>query len=406
MPEVIQNVKMKNFVESPVSSEFGLTIDQIAEQCKSWGRFNAWLNQDVPRIRQILTIVQENGVSPAFFAAYERTEGYNASWGWLNHTSVNGSPETDAASVAAWVASQSRSTSDGPAWIDFANYNDFVPESVKASGDAHFSTLPLGTIGRVVIAGTAAATWEVYYPNGLKAEYNGVQDYGAPINHMIQYIEEWGGNISGGGSLPGGAQLAVFPANIINISQGEYGAFSHYSGSNQELAIDFVFPTPRWPLSAPFDSEVIGVLDEFAQVNWRSTVPVMGADGTLHDSLVYTIIHDHDYHRWSVGDTIKKGEHIGNSGNAGYSTADHLHLQVMSGTEHPWPTPVSVQLHIYDVFAVNGVDIVNGAGYDWKTSDYQDGTDGGGDPGTDPGTDTGGDIIPLLLSGALNGWYH
>lgn len=399
------DVSMKKFVESSVSNSFGLSIDDLANKVKSYGRFSAWLNGDVSRIKNILEIVKAAGVSPAFFAAYERTEGYNSAWGWLNHTSVNGSPETDAASVAAWVASQSRNMSDAPAWIDFANYKDFVPQSVKNEGNAHFASLSSGSIGRVVIAGTAAAAWEVYYPQGLRAEYNGVQDYGTPLQHMINYINEWGGNISGGGGGDGsGTQLAVFPADIINVSQGEYGAFSHYAGSSQELAIDFVFPHTRYPLSAPFDSVVLDVLDEYAQVNWKSTVPVMGANGVVYDSLVYTIIHDHNYHRWSVGDTIKKGEHIGNSGNAGYSTADHLHLQVMESTEHPWPTPVSVQRHIYDIFAVNGVDIINGSGYDWKTSDYQDGTGGGSDPGEDD-TAQQNDIIPLLMSGALNGWH-
>lgn len=397
---------MKRFVESSVSNSFGLSIDDLANKVKSYGRFSAWLNGDVSRIKNILEIVKAAGVSPAFFAAYERTEGYNSAWGWLNHTSVNGSPETDAASVAAWVASQSKNMSDAPAWIDFANYKDFVPQSVKNEGNAHFASLSSGSIGRVVIAGTAAAAWEVYYPEGLKAEYNGVQDYGTPLQHMINYINEWGGNISGGGGGGDGSgtQLAVFPADVINVSQGEYGAFSHYAGSSQELAIDFVFPHTRYPLSAPFDSVVIDVLDEYAQINWKSTVPVMGANGVVYDSLVYTIIHDENWSRWSVGDTISKGEHIGNSGNAGYSTADHLHLQVMESETHIYPTPVSVQLHIYDIFAVNGVDIINGNGYDWKTSDYQDGTGGGSDPGEDiPGQQN--DIIPLLMSGALNGWH-
>jgi hypothetical protein len=31
--------------------------------------------------------------------------------------------------------------------------------------------------------------------------------------------------------------------------------------------------------------------------------------------------------------------------------------------------------HVFDVFAVNGVTITNGLGYDWKTSDYTDGAD-------------------------------
>ena len=96
MADVITNPKLKKFLESNINSDFGLTVDQVANKCKSYGRFNAWLNQDVKRIKEVLNKVKSNGVSPAFFAAYERTEGYNSKWGWLNHTTINGDPLTDA----------------------------------------------------------------------------------------------------------------------------------------------------------------------------------------------------------------------------------------------------------------------------------------------------------------------
>lgn len=190
---------LDGFVHSLVSDDFGLSVDVVAEKAKSYGRFASWLNSDVGLIKAVLEIVKSNGVSPAFFASYEKTEGYNSSWGWLNHTSVNGNPNTDADSVSKWLVSQSKDMSGVPAWIDYANFNDFVPADVKASGNADFKNMLSGSIGRVVIAGTAAATWEVYYPNGLKAEYNGVQDYGAPITGMMETIIEWGGTGSGDG---------------------------------------------------------------------------------------------------------------------------------------------------------------------------------------------------------------
>ncbi|WNM55606.1 hypothetical protein CoNPh35_CDS0037 [Staphylococcus phage S-CoN_Ph35] len=42
------------------------------------------------------------------FAAYEKNEGYNGSWGWLNHTSPQGNYLTDAQFVARKLVSQSR----------------------------------------------------------------------------------------------------------------------------------------------------------------------------------------------------------------------------------------------------------------------------------------------------------
>lgn len=199
MAEVITDERMRNFVHSKVSNEFGLTVDVVANKCKSYGRFASWLNSDVTAIKEVLTKVKSNGVSPAFFASYEKTEGYNSSWGWLNHTTPQGNYLQDSDSVSKWIVSQSKNTTDSPAWIDFANYNDFVPSATKTAGNADFANMPSGSIGKVVIAGTAAATWEVYYPKGLLATYNGVQDYGAPINAMIDSIVAWGGVISSDG---------------------------------------------------------------------------------------------------------------------------------------------------------------------------------------------------------------
>ena len=193
---VITDEKLKAYVESPISNEFGLSIAQVANAGKTYGRFSALVNGNIPQITEVLTIVKQAGMSPAFFAAYEATEGYNSKWGWLNHTTQQGSYTNDARSVAQKVVTTSKSTSFNPSWIDYGNPVDFVPQSVKTEGNAHFTSMPLGTIGRAFIPLTAAATWEVYYPNGLKKEYNQVQNYGAPLNHSMNLIEGWGGTIA------------------------------------------------------------------------------------------------------------------------------------------------------------------------------------------------------------------
>lgn len=190
--------KIKEFVDSSVKNDFGLSIETIAEKCKTYGRFNAWLGQDVVKIKQVLNQVKSAGLSPAFFASYERTEGYNSKWGWLNHTVRKGDFYQDAVSVSNVVLNQSYNMSGNPSWIDYGNPVDFVPQIVKTSGNAHFKSLGKGTIGRALIPLTAAATWEVYYPNGLLKEYNQVQNYAKPINVMIDTIIAWGGSVSGG----------------------------------------------------------------------------------------------------------------------------------------------------------------------------------------------------------------
>ena len=50
---------------------------------------------------------------------------------------------------------------------------------------------------------------------------------------------------------------------------------------------------------------------------------------------------------------------------------------------------------------MNGVKIVEGYGYPWKTSDYVDCSNGGGEP---PDEDEVDNLIYLLLCDAVAGW--
>lgn len=212
-----------------------------------------------------------------------------------------------------------------------------------------------------------------------------------------------------GGGDGTGRQLAVMPIDYIYITQGEWGEFNtigtHRAGSGQELAIDFIFPTNRYPLYAPFDIEVMMRNDAYATVVWKNTRPVRGADGKDYDELHIIQIHDDNWRDYNPGDTRKKGEHFGNSGNAtgtgGISTGDHLHLEVMRGHKYEFPPKRSNQLSIYDIFDTTGVEIAQGRGYDWKTSDFVDEDEGGGGSSGDGKSN---DIIPLLLCNAMAGW--
>lgn len=194
--------EMKTFVHSALSADFGMTVDQVTSHCDnttgSFGRFQALCNGNTALIKQVLQAVHDAGMSPAFFASYEANEGYNSSWGWLNYTTPHGDPVSDARFVANHMVQVSQTMTNQPSWIDAGNPVDFVPQSVKDSGNADFNSMPSGTVGRSYIPSTAAATWEVYYPQGLQGAYNGVQNYGAPLSQCIKVIKSWGGKISGG----------------------------------------------------------------------------------------------------------------------------------------------------------------------------------------------------------------
>lgn len=209
--------------------------------------------------------------------------------------------------------------------------------------------------------------------------------------------EYWFSTLDGGSS--GGYQLALFPMDMIHVTQGENGEFSHKG----TLCIDFVGTTDKYPYYAPCDCECIGKGD--AYLVWKSSREVMCADGIVRN-IVWVNVHEEPL-MYDIGKTLIKGELMGHTGIGGYVTGDHWHFNVIEGsTYNGWDyTPDSrlagTELHIYDVFAVNGVNIVNGYGYPWKTSNYQDGTN---PPPPTPTKDKRKDVVMLLLSDTLNGW--
>lgn len=211
----------------------------------------------------------------------------------------------------------------------------------------------------------------------------------------------WFDKLSGEGST-GGLQLAQFPMDMIHITQGENGSWSHMG----ILAIDFVGTHPKYPYYAPCDCECIRASNDLAV--WKSDKEVMCADGQVR-KIFWDVIHEVPLSH-GVGTKLKKGELMGHTGVGGTATGDHLHLQVMNGWDYQGfgtspqgaSTLVGEELHIFDVFAVNGVNIVDGYGYPWKTSDYVDGSQGGNNPPS--GEKKKNRYIELLLVDALNGW--
>ena len=249
-----------------------------------------------------------------------------------------------------------------------------------------------------------AFTWNYERPN---AE-SGQQSMPERIAFAKRCLNEL--DFSGsGGSNSDGRQLAVLPIDYVHVTQGEYGPFSHFRGSGQELAIDFIFPTNRYPAKAPFDIEVMDRRDNYATVVWKNTKPVMGANGVKYDQLHIIVIHDWNFKDYKIGDKRKKGEvfyHSGSeTGGGGVSTGDHMHLEVMKGHKYQFPPPSSNQLHIYEVFDTKHVKTwVDKGGYTWLESDFVDGEDGGT---TNPDTpDKKDDWIDLLVVNAVNGWYN
>lgn len=238
---------------------------------------------------------------------------------------------------------------------------------------------------------TEAFTWNYERPNATAGQES-MPERKAFAQRCFNELN-WNGE--GGGS---GQQLAQFPMDMIHVTQGENGSYSHLG----TLAMDFIGTTIQYPYYAPCDVKLLRRIDSSAVMVWGSVNPVMCADGMVR-SIVFDVIHD-DNLLYSEGDVVNKGQLLGRTGVSGNVTGDHLHLQVIEGTTYNGfgttpqghSTLIGNQLHIYDVFAVNGVRIVQGMGYDWKTSDY--------DENTQPPTGVSTRYIEMLLCDALNGW--
>jgi len=216
----------------------------------------------------------------------------------------------------------------------------------------------------------------------------------------------WFNNLDGEGGVC--LQLAQFPMDMIYVTQGENGVYSHLG----TYCMDFVGTYDRYPVYAPVDCECLSASGDITI--WRSIQEVMCADGQVR-KIFWSCIHEEPLTH-SQGTILYKGELMTHTGVGGNATGDHLHLQVMEGDTYQGfrvnsqgaYTLVGTELHIYDVFAVNGVNIVQGDGYPWIESDY---VDCSGNPTPTP-TPTPGtkdekqNLIILLLTDALNGWKY
>lgn len=145
----------------------------------------------------------------------------------------------------------------------------------------------------------------------------------------VTHANYWFNKLSGG-TAEDGYQYFLFPLTHINISQDEYGGFSHQG----MLAIDFlgwddngrVYECPYY---APCDCTCIAKAAAGDWVIWESDDLVHLADGTL-SKMCWEQAHDGT--PFPVGTKKKQGEIIGHTGVEGYVTGDHLHLNVAKGS--------------------------------------------------------------------------
>lgn len=166
-----------------------------------------------------------------------------------------------------------------------------------------------------------------------------------------------------------GYEVLLFPLEYMNISQDEYGSYSH-SGI---LAIDFL----GWgangrilqcPYYAPCSCTCIYSTGSENRI-WQSNNKVHFADGSLD---YVTWVQAHDNNPLPIGTVLNQGDLLGHTGTAGNVTGDHLHLNVARGQYANWDPSTNYRqlnnsIHIYDAMYINDTTIINGENHPWQT---------------------------------------
>lgn len=160
-----------------------------------------------------------------------------------------------------------------------------------------------------------------------------------------------------------GNEVCLFPLEYMHISNGEHNL----------LAIDFL----GWnslgrvydcDCYAPFSGRVVYTGNDHNMIFW-STNPVRLVDGTLSD-LTILVAHSMTAPP-SVGTQIVQGQLWYHTGNYGYSTGDHLHMEVAKG-HVMWDSTgnhLDNPTNMYNVMAINDTTIDYGMSYNWRNYD-------------------------------------
>ncbi|WP_305853374.1 phage tail spike protein [Vagococcus sp. CY52-2] len=307
----------EDYAKNMITDEFDVDYEKMFNSYLGFPRIQAWGLNSRASFNQLNEIIRSQGVSPVFFWAYESGEGYNPSTSFLNHFYTNGSSaQEECRRTAAWVHSESQ-TSGALAWYD-AMYPYYTsPADKQAKGNAYMAETRPGMIARVMLKGTAAATWAMFDPAALSGSVNGVQDYSDPFKHQMSAIASWQGVKKYGKPM----------ANYIVTSEFGWRTSPLGGGSEFHNAIDLASNGGRADIFASNDGTVVQASGQY--YDWYGNYVVIKHSDGLYTGYA---------HLSSIGVTngqkVSKGQKIGVEGATGPVTGPHLHFQFMKNF---WP---------------------------------------------------------------------
>ena len=313
----------EEYARNMITDLFNADYEKVYASYLKFGRIKAWGLANRQSFDELNEIIRGQGVSPVFFWAYESGEGYHPSLSFLNHFYVdsNLSAQQECRKTAQWVKETSK-TNGQLAWYD-AQYHCYTsPPDKQAIGNAYMAETKPGMIARVMLQGTAAATWAMFDPEALSGSVNGMQDYADPFEHQMAAIKSW--------QQP---QTYVKPMKNYVVTS-EFGWRESPMGGGMEFhnAIDLANGGSS-PIYASGKGKVVTAGDNF--FGWYGNYVVIEHPDGLYTG--YAHLSQIDV---VVGQEVNQGQQIGLEGATGPVTGPHLHFQFMKNYSptNGWPT--------------------------------------------------------------------
>ncbi len=176
------------------------------------------------------------------------------------------------------------------------------------------------------------------------------------------YVQNWTFTFDGVVNEEG-YEFALFPADVLSITQGYYDTYSH----QKQNALDFTSASQS--AFAPFTGKIVRIDRGYYRYNtvWlQSCDKVVYADGTV-DYMTVVFMHDNNVSDLSVGQIVAQGEHFYQAGVAGGATGSHIHIACLRG-EYKSSMTLTGSGDVYPedaLFVRAGTAIQSTYGLDW-----------------------------------------
>lgn len=170
----------------------------------------------------------------------------------------------------------------------------------------------------------------------------------------------WGTSTSGAG------ETAMYPADILLVTQGPFDIYSHQNQNAADIQIN-----DGTSAFAPFTCKVVEINETCGNTVWlQSLSQVRYADGSF-DYMTVLFMHDNDITDIYLGQVLLQGQYFYEMGTAGYALGEHIHIACYRGEYDPATMKINngedtTPVNIWDAFFLpEGIPIRDDYGMPW-----------------------------------------